>query len=123
VGRAAGPKALSPPKNAAGPGAQIFAGAILPAPRSAPAPSPIRQWQAIHLHPAHDNRLRTWDAYQSFTKWAKPQGIAMTFTAFDYELQLLGVKREEAGGRTFYLNVQVTSPGAVVQLRKGLASA
>ena len=47
----------------------------------------------------------------------------MTFTAFDYELQLLGVKREEAGGRTFYLNVQVTSPGAVVQLRKGLASA
>jgi hypothetical protein len=123
AGRAAARGALSPPKNDAGPGAQIFAGAILPAPRSAPAPSPIRQWRDIHLTPAHDNRLRTWDAYQSFTKWAKPQGVAMTFTAFDYELQLLGVKKEDAGGRSFYLNVQVTSPGVVVQLRKGPASA
>jgi hypothetical protein len=84
-----------------------FAGAIAGPPRSGPAVSPIRQWHASNLQTVTDYRLRTWDAYQAFIKWAKPQGVTMTFTAFDYELQLLGVKKEESSGRTFYLNVNL----------------
>ena len=104
VGRARNAPALTGPETAAGPGRANFAGATPGAPRSAAG---ITEWRAFALQAVSGHRLRTWDAFKSYESWAKAQGFApVTFTSFDYELQLLGVQKEQ-GARSFYLNVNL----------------
>ena len=99
--------ALTGPETNGAPVRANFAGAIPGPARSAPAASPIRQWHAAQLQTVSGYRLRTWNAFKSYETWAKTQGFApVTFTSFDYELQLLGVQKEQ-GARSFYLNVNL----------------
>lgn len=92
---------------------QLPAPALKLAAPTAKAPA-SQEWKEQTLIPAPGNRLRTWDAYKSYEAWARSRNQApASFTSFDFEMQLLGVAKEQ-GARSFYLNVNLRQALKVV---------
>lgn len=75
----------------------------------------VENWKRINLTYVKNNRVKAWEVYVSYKSWCELQKLTpIGFSAFDFELQALKIKKESLGGRDFYLEVGLTAPGLKV---------
>lgn len=95
---------------------QLAARPAIPPPRPAPATAEaLAEWKRDHLKPSPGGRLKCWDVFKSYEKWAKARNLVpLSFTAFDFELTAVMQVKKETGSMSFYLDVSMSPKLKVV---------